>query len=43
MANQEHLALLEIEKKWLIWRHNNPQITPDLREINLTGKNLPTI
>lgn len=41
MANQEHVELLKRGvDEWNQWRENNPDLRPDLREINLTGLDL---
>lgn len=46
MANDEHLAILmdALDKNditiWNKWRDDNPNITPDLREADLNGKDL---
>lgn len=39
MANKEHLAILVTKGvfDWNDWRRNNPQITPDLSDVNLQG------
>ncbi|HAC63768.1 MAG TPA: hypothetical protein DCF68_09565, partial [Cyanothece sp. UBA12306] len=41
MANLEHLTRLKQGKRqWLAWRDDNAHISPDLREIDLSGQNL---
>jgi uncharacterized protein YjbI with pentapeptide repeats len=43
MANEEHLARLREGGAfwdWNDWRENNPQIVPDLREADLSGRDL---
>jgi uncharacterized protein YjbI with pentapeptide repeats len=41
MANPLHINIIQQGAEvWNEWRKLNPQVTPDLREINLTGANL---
>ena len=42
MANDEHVALLKLgADAWNKWRHENPDVSPDLNEANLAEANLP--
>ena len=39
MANDEHVALLKQGvAAWNAWREENPNIHPDLRESNISGR-----
>jgi hypothetical protein len=41
MANPEHLEILKLGVKvWNEWRKKNPDETPDLTKVNLSGENL---
>jgi len=41
MANPEHLEILKQGVEvWNRWREENPQVQPELRDVNLQGERL---